>query len=52
MKGTDIKFTFSVDVQGTKLNEIYTGTMTTRTAMKGKVEIVGIGDGTFTAKKQ
>jgi hypothetical protein len=51
VKGTDIKFTFSVDVQGTKLDETYIGTID-KDAMKGKVEIVGIGDGTFTAKRQ
>jgi hypothetical protein len=51
VKGTDIKFTFSVDVQGTKLDETYTGTIDKDT-MKGKVEIVGIGEGTFTGKRQ
>ena len=51
VKGTDIKFTFSVDVQGTKLDETYTGTVD-KDSMKGKVDIVGIGEGTFTAKKQ
>ena len=51
VKGTDIKFTFSVDVQGTKLDETYTGTVD-KDSMKGKVEIVGIGEGTFTAKRQ
>src|ERR1700730_14327344 len=51
VKGTDIKFTFSVDVQGTKLDETYTGTVE-KDSMKGKVEIVGIGEGTFTAKRQ
>jgi hypothetical protein len=51
VKGTDIKFSFSVDVQGTKLEETYTGTVD-KDSMKGKVDIVGIGEGTFTAKKQ
>jgi hypothetical protein len=51
VKGTDIKFAFSVDVQGTKLDEAYTGTVD-KDSMKGKVEIVGIGEGTFTAKRQ
>jgi hypothetical protein len=51
VKGPDIKFTFSVDVQGTKLDETYTGTVD-KDSMKGKVEIVGIGEGTFTAKRQ
>ena len=30
-KGTDIKFTFTADVQGTALNAIYTGTVEART---------------------
>ena len=51
VKGTDITFTFSVDVQGTKLDETYTGTVD-KDSMKGKVDIVGIGEGTFTAKRQ
>ena len=51
VKGTDIKFTFSVDVQGTKLDETYTGTVD-KDSMKGKVDISGIGEGTFTAKRQ
>ena len=49
--GTDIKFSFSVDVQGTKLDETYTGTVD-KDSMKGKVDIAGIGEGTFTAKRQ
>ena len=51
VKGANIMFTFSVDVQGTKLDETYTGTIDKDT-MKGKVEIVGIGEGTFTGKRQ
>jgi hypothetical protein len=51
VKGTDIKFSFSVDVQGTKLDETYTGTID-KDSMKGKVEIAGIGEGTFTGKRQ
>jgi hypothetical protein len=51
VKGANITFTFSVDVQGTKLDETYTGTIDKDT-MKGKVEIVGIGEGTFTGKRQ
>ena len=51
VKGTDIKFTFAGDVQGTKLDETYTGTVD-KDSMKGKVDIVGLGEGTFTAKRQ
>ena len=52
VKGLDVSFKFSVDVQGTMLEFVYTGTVEGKDAMKGKVSIVGLGDGTFTAKRQ
>ena len=52
VKGQDIAFTFNVDAQGTMLNFKYAGTIESKDAMKGKVEIVGLGEGTFTAKRQ
>ena len=52
VKGQDIAFTFKVDAQGTMLTFTYTGTIESKDAMKGKVEIVGLGEGTFTAKRQ
>ena len=52
VKGQDITFTFNVDAQGTMLNFKYTGTIESKDALKGKVEIVGLGEGTFTAKRQ
>ena len=51
VKGADIAFSFSVDAQGTKINEVYTGTVDKDT-MKGKIVIEGLGEGTFTAKRQ
>jgi hypothetical protein len=51
-KGNDVQLKFTVDVQGTSLNCIYTGAVDAKDSMKGKVEIVGLGDGTFSAKKQ
>jgi len=51
VKGADITISFSVDAQGTKISEIYTGTVDKDT-MKGKIVIEGLGEGTFTAKKQ
>ena len=51
MKGADIMITFTVDAQGTALKETYTGTVDKDT-MKGKLVIEGVGEGTFTAKKQ
>ena len=52
VKGQDISFKFSVDAQGNMLDCIYTGTIESKDALKGKVSIVGLGDGTFTAKRQ
>ena len=51
VKGTDITFGFTVDAQGTAIKETYTGTVDKDT-MKGKIVIEGIGEGTFTAKRQ
>jgi len=52
VKGSDIKITFTADVQGNSINCVYTGTVEGKDAMKGKVELVGLGEGTFTAKRQ
>jgi hypothetical protein len=52
VKGQDITFKFTVDVQGQALNATYTGTVDSKDSMKGKVELAGLGDGTFTAKRQ
>ena len=52
VKGQDIEFKFSVDAQGMTLNAIYTGTVDSKDSMKGKVDLVGLGEGTFTAKRQ
>ena len=52
IKGQELSFKFSVDAQGTMLDFVYTGTVESKDAMKGKVSIVGLGDGTFTAKRQ
>jgi len=51
VKGAEIAFSSSVDAQGTKINEVYTGTVDKDT-MKGKIVIEGLGEGTFTAKRQ
>jgi hypothetical protein len=51
VKGSDITFSFTVDAQGNSLKETYTGTVDKDT-MKGKLVIEGLGEGTFTAKKQ
>ena len=51
MKGAEIAFTFTIDAQGTMIKATYSGTAD-RDSMKGKVVLEGLGDGTFTAKKQ
>ena len=52
VKARDVSFKFTVDAQGNMLDFVYTGTIESKDAMKGKVSIVGLGDGTFTAKRQ
>jgi hypothetical protein len=52
VKGTDIAFSFNVDAQGTAVSFKYTGTVESNDALKGKVDIAGVGEGTFTAKRQ
>ena len=50
--GQEFAFSFSVEVQGTKLNCTYTGTIQSRDSLKGTVNIAGLADGTFTAKRE
>jgi hypothetical protein len=52
IKGNKIDIKFTIDVQGNNLEYIYDGTVDSKDTMKGKVSIVGLGDGTFTAKRQ
>ena len=52
VKGADIAFSFSGDVQGQSITSNYKGTIESNTSMKGTLEIVGLGAGTFTAKKK
>ena len=52
VKGSNIEFKFAADAQGTALNVTYTGTIESKDAMKGKVDLGGMAEGTFTAKKQ
>jgi hypothetical protein len=52
VKGQEIAFKFAVDAQGNNLECTYTGTIEGKDALKGKVNIAGLADGTFTAKKQ
>jgi hypothetical protein len=52
VKGQEIAFKFSVDAQGNNLDCTYSGTIEGKDSLKGKVNIAGLADGTFTAKKQ
>ena len=52
VKGADITFTFSADAQGFTVVSTYKGTIESNTAMKGTLNIEGVGSGTFTATKK
>jgi hypothetical protein len=52
VKGLEIKFTFNADAQGTSLTITYTGTIENKDSMKGSVDLGGMAQGTFTAKRQ
>lgn len=51
IKGTAITFGFTGDVEGTRVTVTYTGTVENG-AMKGKVTLGELGEGTFTGKKR
>ncbi|HEX8030107.1 MAG TPA: hypothetical protein VF491_16655 [Vicinamibacterales bacterium] len=51
VKGTAIHFTFTLDVQGQQAPVTYEGTVEKNT-MKGKMDIGGMVNGTFTATKK
>jgi len=52
VKGDAIAFSFKGDVQGTTIDVTYTGTVESKDSMKGKVVLGGLGEGTFTGKRQ
>jgi hypothetical protein len=52
LKGNAIEFSFSADAQGTALKVTYKGTVESKDAMKGTVDLGGLGEGTWTGKKQ
>src|SRR5262245_41211454 len=52
VKGNDFTFAFSSDLQGTKIDVTYKGTIVNKDELKGSVSIAGLGEGTFTAKRQ
>jgi hypothetical protein len=52
VKGKEIRFSFSADAQGTTLQVSYTGTVEDKDSIKGTVDLGGLAQGTFTAKRQ
>ena len=52
VKGQDITMAFGVDVQGLHIDCTYAGTIESKDAMKGTVKLAGLGEGTFTGKRQ
>jgi hypothetical protein len=52
VKGAAVTFMFGADVQGTHLDVTYSGTIESKDSMKGKVNLGGLGEGTFTARRQ
>jgi hypothetical protein len=52
VKGQDITFKFVGAVQGNSVDVTYTGTIESNDAMKGTLDIAGLAQGTFTAKRQ
>jgi hypothetical protein len=51
VKGHAVEFSFDVSVQGTEVHVVYSGTAE-KDSMKGKVTLVDLAEGTFTAKKK
>ena len=52
VKGQVIEFVVSADVQGTRIELRYSGTVEGKDSMKGKLSAGEFGDGTFSAKRK
>jgi len=52
MKGAEFTFKFTVDAHVNNLECTYKGAAEGKDALKGTLNIAGLADGTFTAKKQ
>lgn len=52
VKGNEFTFSFTSDLQGNKIDVTYKGTIVNKDELKGTLSIVGLGEGTFTAKRQ
>jgi hypothetical protein len=51
VKGDAVEFTFEVSPGGEKVKVTYKGTVKSATNMAGKLNIEGLGEGTWTATK-
>jgi hypothetical protein len=52
VKANTIQFSFVANVQDMQIDVAYSGTVESNDAMKGTVTLGGVGQGTFTAKRQ
>ena len=53
LKGQDLVFSFSADLQGTAVPVTYKGTVESNAAIKGTIDVAGgLASGTFTAKRK
>ena len=51
VSGQTITFSFNADAQGTAITVTYDGAIESNAAIKGKVDLGGVGSGTFTGKR-
>jgi hypothetical protein len=52
VKGNAFNFKISADAQGQALTMTYQGTIESKDSLKGSLDIAGLAQGTFTAKRQ
>jgi hypothetical protein len=52
VKGQNINFGFTANVQGTAIDVTYSGTIEGNSSMKGSISLGGVAGGTFTGKRQ
>ena len=50
--GSKVTVKFAVEVQGTHLDVTYSGTLEGKDSIKGTVNLGGLGEGTFTGRRQ
>jgi hypothetical protein len=52
VKGGEVKFSFSGEAQGQSAEVVYTGKIVNKDSMQGTVQLGGLGEGTWTGKRQ